>query len=269
MKRLRLKSPKFEDASIEIPVEASFLDKPLQGLICSARGDEYKIENNIIRLDTGNNWKLTLAQRTNFWKPSASNYEHLWRVNALSYLSGESFPIEKEKELLLEWTEPQENDLVLDAGCSTALYGRFLLQKESSIGLYAVDFSPYMLEEARKALLAEQHNAYLICANVEQLPFWAASFDLAVCGGTLNEFADPMRALYEIRRVMTRGGRVFMMYLTESTSFYIRTLQRGAAAGGLQFFTPAGAVNMFERAGFKPVHTSQHAIVSFTLLHAV
>ena len=70
-----------------------------------------------------------------------------------------------------------------------------------------------MLEEARLRFVQEHKQAYLICADVQQLPFWAGSFDLIVCGGSLNEFNDPVKALYELRRVLAKNGRAYVRAL--------------------------------------------------------
>jgi SAM-dependent methyltransferase len=269
MKKLRLRSPRHEDASIELPEEASRLSRPFNAMLCSPKGDEYPVTANIVRLDHGIEYNRTPAQLTNFVKATAANYEDVWRTRALGYFTGEAFPFEREKELLLEWTQPKPDELVLDAACSTALYGRFLMEKEPGIQLYAVDFSPYMLEEARSRLSGSRMQAYLLCANVEALPFWAGSFDLIVCGGSLNEFGDPVKALYELRRVLVPGGRAFFMFLTEATGFGGKLLQKAAAAGGLQFFSMPAARQLFERCGFRVAQAQQVGLVGFTLLEAV
>jgi SAM-dependent methyltransferase len=266
MSRLRLRSPKFEDASIDLPVEASHLHKSFQAVLCSPKGDEYRVEKNIVRLDEGVKITKTVAQESNFFRATAAGYEDLWRTRALTYFAGEDFPLEREQELLLDWCNPQPAEITLDAACSTGLYGRFLLAKEPSLALYAVDFSPAMLEEARLRFVQEHKQAYLICADVQQLPFWAGSFDLIVCGGSLNEFNDPVKALYELRRVLTKNGRAFFMYLTEASTIAGKLLQRAASTSGIQFFSPSAARDMFERCGFKVAQVQQRGVVGFALL---
>lgn len=60
----------------------------------------------------------------------------------------------------------------------------------------AVDFSLNALIKAR------QNGArHLVCCTAEYLPFPKNHFDLALCAGSLEHFADPQKALNEMARV--------------------------------------------------------------------
>ncbi len=104
--KFEVRSPLYDQESILIPSEVEHLSKPFNGTVCSRKGDEYKIENNIVDL-LPQEREYSLAQSTNHWNITASVYEDLWRVRSLSLLTGEQFPVNKEKELLNQWINPQ------------------------------------------------------------------------------------------------------------------------------------------------------------------
>ena len=134
---------------IHIPDEVSNLSLPFNGSFAATDGDEYRVKNNIINMMLNDPEFASIALSTNHWKLTASIYEDIWRKRSLTLLSGEDFPIEKEHELLIEWTEPKNGGLYLDVGASTALYARALKAAQPNANIVALDFSLQMLEEAR------------------------------------------------------------------------------------------------------------------------
>ncbi len=263
---LEIRSPKYEREAITIPAEVAELQKNFNGTICSKKGDEYAIKNNIVDLLGNKRSKMTWAQSSNHWKLTAAVYEDIWRKRSLSLLSGEEFPIQKEQELLIDWLQPQPDKLYLDIGCSTALYGRLIKQEQPNCDVVALDFSKQMLEEARLKAEADQTDLYLLKADARYLPFFGATFDGFVMGGTLNELTDPLKVLYEARRVIKRDGTFFMMHLIKSPTWYIRLMQDSAGLGGLSFWTVKESNQMFERAGFSVGDQFTKGIVCFTKL---
>ncbi|MFH5832966.1 class I SAM-dependent methyltransferase [Halalkalibaculum sp. DA3122] len=263
---LELRSPIHERAAIEVPGEAAQLGKSFNGTICSSKGDEYKIRNNIIDLLGETPPSMSWAQSSNHWKVTAAAYEDLWRKRSLSLLTGEEFPIEKEQELLIEWLNPRPGNLYLDIGCSTALYARLVKKAQPESRVVALDFSSQMLEEARLKAEADQTDLYLLRGDARELPFFGATFDGLMMGGTLNELTDPMKVLYEARRVIRKEGSFFMMHLVKSDAWYVRLLQDSAEFGGLKFWTVPESNELFERAGFSVEQQRNRGIVCFTKL---
>lgn len=263
---LEIRSPKYERASITIPTEVSDLQKNFNGTICSNKGDEYEIQNNIIDLLGDEHGEMTWAQSSNHWKVTAAIYEDIWRKRSLSILTGEDFPIQKEQELLIDWLNPKSNHLYMDIGCSTALYGRLVKEKEDGCNVVSLDFSKQMLKEARMKAEVEKTDLYLLRADARYLPFFGATFDGLMMGGTLNELKDPLKVLYEARRVIKKDGTFFMMHLIKSPTWYIRLLQDSAGLGGLSFWTVDESNEMFDRAGFTVADQFTKGIVCFTKL---
>jgi len=265
--KLQIRSPLYDKERINVPDELSVLSRPVNGTVCSAAGDEYPIKNNIVDLITKEK-KRSLAQSTNDWTLTASLYEDLWRVRSLSLLTGESFPIESEKDLLIQWLNPQPDKVYLDIGCSTALYARLLKKSEPESVQVAIDFSKAMLKEARLKSEADETDIYLLRADAREMPFFSKTFDGLSMGGTLNELSDPERVLMECRRVIKDEATFFMMHLVTAESWYGRVIQSSAEWGGINFWSVEESNEMFKKAGFTIEKQEVKGIVCFTSLSA-
>lgn len=265
--KLQIRSPLYDKERINIPDELSDLSRSVNGTVCSPAGDEYPIKNNIVDLITKEK-KRSLAQSTNDWTLTASLYEDLWRVRSLSLLTGESFPIDRERNLLIQWINPRPDKLYLDIGCSTALYARLLTKAEPESVQVAIDFSKAMLQEARLKSEADETDLYLLRADAREMPFFSNTFDGIVMGGTLNELSDPEKVLYESRRVIKESGTFFMMHLITAESWYGRIFQSSAEWGGINFWSVDESNQLFEKAGFSVAKQEVKGIVCFTSLTA-
>ncbi len=265
---LTLRAPDSDRHSIILPGAASELATPYSGTIISGGGKEYPIVKNIADLLPGG-FSYSIAQRSNHLGLTASVYEDLWRNRSLSILTGESFPIRKEKELLLDWLSPRSGHRYLDVGCSTALYGRTVKQYCPEAEVAAIDISEPMLREARKKARKEGTDLFLIRSDARSMPFFAETFDGLMMGGTLNELTDTLKVLYECRRVLKTGGTFFMMHLLKSKSITGWLLQSPAGWGGVQFWSIKESNELFGRAGFRIEDQFSAGIVCFTKLIAV
>ncbi len=263
---VEFRSPKYERASITVPSEAANLQKSFNGTICSNKGDEYTIKNNIIDLLGDDPVNMSWAQSSNHWTVTAALYEDIWRKRSLSILTGEEFPIEKERELLIDWLNLTPGHLYLDIGCSTALYGRLVKKAEPKCEIISLDFSMQMLKEARIKSEAEEVDLFLLRADAQHLPFYGATFDGLMMGGTLNELMDPIKVMYEARRVIKKDGIFFMMHLVKADAWYARLLQDSAEFSGIKFWTVEESNQMFERTGFSIADQFSKGIVCFTKL---
>lgn len=228
--------------------------------------NELHVRENIIEVLNGAPEGITMAQRSNFAPPTAWLYEDLWRRKSIGLLSGEDFSFDDERRLLLEWLQPQTGELHLDLGCSSGFYARSLKQAAPGARVAALDFSIPMLRDARKRAKSEQLELYLLRADAQNLPFAAQSIEALCCGGSLNEFASPGKALREARRVIKPEGRMFMMHLLEAGTSAGRMLQRAAGGGGIHFWSAGASRQLFEESGFQIIKEKQLGIVMFSLL---
>jgi SAM-dependent methyltransferase len=91
---------------------------------------------------------------------------------------------------------------ILDAGCGS---GRNMVELARHGTVCGVELS------ATSAALARERSAgQVVEGSVLQMPFEAASFDLAVCLDVIEHLADDLAALRELRRVVAPGGTLLV-----------------------------------------------------------
>lgn len=252
-----------------IPPAAARLSLPYSAIIDAQpvqHAPQLPVRENIIHLLDGAPEGITMAQRSNFAPPTAWMYEDLWRKKSIGLLSGQDFSFDDERALLTDWLAPAAGEQLLDIGCSSGFYARSLHSAAPQAIVTALDFSLPMLKDARKRARAENRELYLLRADAQALPFAAQQLDGLSCGGSLNEFAQPERALREARRVMKPGGRFFMMHLLEAQTSAGRLLQQAAGGGGIHFWSAEASRALFEESGFRIRREKQLGIVMFSLL---
>ena len=103
---------------------------------------------------------------------------------------------------------------VLDAGCGTGLLSRFLLDREPTLKLHAVDQSDLRIAQAKKL---SQSGAYssiqFSSANIFDLPFKSSTFDSVVCRFVLEHLNNPNQAIEEFKRILRPGGKIVLIDL--------------------------------------------------------
>lgn len=263
---LSLKSPEYDKGTLTISRELSMQTRSIQGSVCSKYGDEYPVRDSIIDLLKDSKSNYTLAEWSNHFDLTAAVYEDVWRKNSLKLISGESFSLEQETSLLIDWIKPDPQECIIDIGSSTAVYARAIAKACPDATVAALDFSMPMLKEAKRRIAKDHQNIYLIRANVSDLPFFNNEVNTIVCGGSLNEFADPLKVLFECKRVLTKKGQLFVMHLLKADTLSGNILQSITSKGGLQFWSKTDSNALFERAGFSIDRQMTKGIVCFSLL---
>ena len=229
-----------------------------------ASGRAYAVKNGYLDLLGRRTGAGSLANLTNFLPGAGPLYEPLWRAPSLSLLTGEDFPNDRELEIIADLVRIGRGGLYLDLGCSAGLYTRSLAAELGSRGdAVGIDISPSMLKEAARRARKIGVSPSFARADAENLPFADASFDGVVCGGSLNEFGDPSRTLWERRRVLKPGGRVAIMGILKARSTRGRYLQRFLSTGGVRFFDPDEVTSLLDRAGLEPDPLKTYGAVFF------
>lgn len=265
---LALKSPEYDKGTLHVSRDLADQTQSIQGAICSKYGDEYPVLDSIIDLLKDEHAKYSLAEWSNQFNLTAAVYEDLWRINSLKLITGEPFNVEQELALLIDWVKPTQDQCIVDIGSSTALYARAIAKACPEATITALDFSMPMLKEAKRRIAKESQSIYLIRVNVSEMPFFNSEVDTIVCGGSLNEFSDPLKVLFECKRVLKKKGQLFMMHLLSAETMIGRLLQSAASNGGLQFWSLKDSNALFERAGFNVDKQMVKGVVCFSLLKA-
>jgi SAM-dependent methyltransferase len=148
---------------------------------------------------------------------------------------------------------------VLDIPCGGGVAFRGLGADQRLKRYVAADLSPIMLRrarnEARRRGLAERIE--FVEADVENLPFEDASFDLCVTYPGLHCFPDPAKAIAELARVLAPGGELRGTRVIRNAGVrqdvFVRLMQAG------NVFGPGGTIDDLIRwlrdAGLKDVQT--------------
>lgn len=218
-------------------------------------GNVYPVKNGYLDLLGRVSGAGNIANATNFLPGAGRGYEPLWRVRSLTLLTGAPFSNEREVEKISSLVDVERGGRFLDLGCSAGLYTRTLARKLEDTGeIVGIDISPSMLKEAarRASTIKPAARPSLARADAGRLPFADGSFAGAVCGGSLNEFADPARVLRETRRVLEPGGRLAIMGILRSRTTRGLRLQRFLSTSGIRFFEQDELHSLLDHAGFEP-----------------
>jgi ubiquinone/menaquinone biosynthesis C-methylase UbiE len=112
---------------------------------------------------------------------------------------------------LIETADPQLGERVLDVGCGTGIAARQVTSRMGTRGaVTGIDLSPDMLAVAQASAAREGAAIEWRQGSAEDLPFPDETFDLVLCQFALMFFANKAAALAEMRRVITRNGRVLV-----------------------------------------------------------
>jgi ubiquinone/menaquinone biosynthesis C-methylase UbiE len=121
-----------------------------------------------------------------------------------------------------EWVCSQAEGEVLEIASGT---GRNLPFYPPSVRLTMTEFTPAMLELARRRQAELGRDAELLEGDAQQLDFPDERFDTVVCTLGLCTIPDDRAAVREVRRVLRPGGRFLLLEHVRSPRRAIRAVQ--------------------------------------------
>lgn len=138
-----------------------------------------------------------------------------WNLYALCYDVLLEFNPYKEmmEEIVnkLDLSNNQEYN-ILDAACGTGNLEFFLLKEKINLNITSVDYSPVMLNMAKKKL--SKTSIDLLLTNLdEKLPFEDNSFDRIVILNALHALPNPQKTIGEFYRILKPGGKLVIVAL--------------------------------------------------------
>jgi ubiquinone/menaquinone biosynthesis C-methylase UbiE len=133
----------------------------------------------------------------------------------------------------------------------------FLLAKIGRIGrLVALDFAEEMLKKARAKGL--RGNIDYLNADITSVPLPDEVFDAVVCYSSFPHFHDKPKALREIKRLLKKGGRLFICHTASRAR--VNEIHRGiAAVAGDTIPDSSEMRNMLMETGFTDIKISEAA----------
>ncbi|MCS7073002.1 MAG: class I SAM-dependent methyltransferase [Bacteroidia bacterium] len=206
---------------------------------------------------------LSLAQLSNFLSITVFLYEDYWRIPlSTKLLSGGLWNLETELEFLFHWIPTQNGLSILDAGTSTGLYARSIVeyrtQKNLQTQMIAIDLSPKFIQAAQSKTKPETNSQIeWLIADLRALPFETHTFDVVVSGGTYNELSLPQKCLSELYRILKPGGRFISMHLLPATSFLGKTIQFFCKPFGIHIHPQKYMIAEFQTLGFEVLSTNE------------
>jgi len=150
---------------------------------------------------------------------AAERYER-WLV---PFISGPWVPA------LLDLVELRPGERVLDVACGTGVVSRLAARRVAPSGtVTGLDLNEGMLSVAGRLPLPPGLTIEWRQGSALALPFADRAFDVVVCQHGLMFFPDRLKALGEMRRVLTPGGRVAISVWTGPSPYF--AAQRQALA---------------------------------------
>lgn len=155
-------------------------------------------------------------------------------------------------------------DGVLDIACGTGNFTRDFARVVGPTGLVVgLDASATMLARAVDDTGGMEQVAY-VRGDAQDLPFRDQSFDAVCCFAALHLFADPMKALDSIARVLTAGGRVAIFTSCRNRSAPVRTGESLLARqSGMRMFEREEVVEALEQCGFVQIRQRVAGVTQF------
>ncbi|MCC5640304.1 class I SAM-dependent methyltransferase [Nostoc sp. CHAB 5844] len=136
---------------------------------------------------------------------------------------------------LLEYVDLSEQVNVLDLGCGTGRLLERLATQFPYLRGTGLDLSPNMLRMAR---LSNRHHPRLIYVEgkAESLPFGEAQFDAVFNTISFLHYLEPQQVLNEVARVLTPGGRFYLVDFTFQKETELEKLL--VSPLGVRFYSP-------------------------------
>jgi ubiquinone/menaquinone biosynthesis C-methylase UbiE len=118
------------------------------------------------------------------------------------------------RERTIEQARIQPGESVLDVGCGTGTLAMAVKRRVGVAGkTFGIDASPEMIARARKKARQAGLDVDFRNAVIEALPFADGTFDAVLSSIMLHHLPDDVRrrGIQEMRRVLKRGGRLFVV----------------------------------------------------------
>ncbi len=98
---------------------------------------------------------------------------------------------------------------VLEVGCGQGLRSSLIAKQSPALSVIGVDRSPELLASTQEHL-NENANLSFALADLYELPFADGTFDFVYARLVFMHLNDPLKALKELKRVLTPGGRILI-----------------------------------------------------------
>lgn len=121
----------------------------------------------------------------------------------------DSFTIEEEKKLkyILSKTKIGKNVKVLDIGCGSGRFMKFLKEKYGLKKIVGIDISEGMVSKAKNS------KEKVLLANAINLPFFKDTFDFIFLFSVFPHILEKEKCLKEIFKILKKNGSFMILHL--------------------------------------------------------
>lgn len=159
-----------------------------------------------------------------------------------------------------ELTEPNGWN-ILDIGCAGGVHLHFLAKKFPTIrSLVGVDHSSDLIAIAKQEVT--DHRASFDVADMHNLPYADAAFDLVFSRNTFHYASAIMQTLQEVRRVLKPGGRCYFQDVHPLYALFWKSNKDYAVQENVCFPIQGGSAVVRH-----PTHTLQEYFDAIVTLH--
>ena len=138
----------------------------------------------------------------------------------------------------------------LDISCGTGKLLSKLVILSPKTKYTGLDISPEMLKKAKQRL---PKNVTLKQGDVHQLPFKDNSFNLVVSTESFHHYDDQKKALEEMKRITTKGGKVMVVDI----NFFFKIIHKlfeTFEPGCVKVNNKREMISLFQNAGLKDIN---------------
>lgn len=166
---------------------------------------------------------------------------------------------------IIEETNPQEGEEIIDLGCGTGYYLYLLSNLLINLKLTGLEYDQRSLNEAKAMLIDKKIN--FVAGDMHKMPFKSKSFDKAISSEVLEHLKDDSLALQEIYRILKPGGTLVISVPSTNYPFFWDPLNwvlqhffqmhiktgffSGIWNGHIRLYNLGQLKKKFEKAGFK------------------
>jgi demethylmenaquinone methyltransferase / 2-methoxy-6-polyprenyl-1,4-benzoquinol methylase len=160
-----------------------------------------------------------------------------WRYDFLNHFL--SFSVDRlwRKKAIRVISEFKKNPEILDVATGTGDLAIAAIKIEP-IGVRGIDISEKMLEIGREKIRKKglSGKIELLYGDSENIPFDDKTFDVSMAAFGVRNFADPLRGLMEMRRVLRDNGLIMVLEFSRPAGFPFRSVYSFYFRNILPFF---------------------------------
>jgi ubiquinone/menaquinone biosynthesis C-methylase UbiE len=159
------------------------------------------------------------------------------------------------QERIIEALDPRPGQKVLDVGCGTGWAVREIARRIPQLEACGTDISAEMIREAnsrRDGLDAVE----FVQADSESIPYPDEHFDAVICSSSFHHYPRPVQSLSEIRRVLKRGGSLYLLETSRDGSLLVVAhdlFQRAFRSDHVRYYAAAEIKRFMSVAGFQNI----------------